>query len=88
MILVVVAQDPDEKEGTMSMQTFINLSVKDLSRATEFFTKVGFSFDEQFTDENATRMIISEAASVMLSVEPSRASSHPRPSRTRRRPGR
>ena len=54
----------------MSMQTFINLPVKDLAKATEFFAKVGFSFDQQFTDENATRMIISEDTSVMLSVEP------------------
>jgi predicted lactoylglutathione lyase len=52
------------------MMTFINLPVRDLGRATEFFTKVGLSFDPQFTDENATRMIISEDASVMLVVEP------------------
>ncbi len=54
----------------MSMQTFVNLPVKDLAKATEFFTKLGFSFDEQFTDENATRMIISDDTSVMLAVEP------------------
>jgi predicted lactoylglutathione lyase len=52
------------------MQTFINLPVKDLTKATEFFTKLGFSFDEQFTDENATRMIVSDETSVMLVVEP------------------
>ena len=54
----------------MAMQTFVNLPVKDLTKATEFFTKLGFSFDEQFTDENATRMIISDDASVMLVTEP------------------
>jgi predicted lactoylglutathione lyase len=54
----------------MSRKTFINLPVKDLARATKFFTKVGFSFDEQFTDENGTRMIISDDTSVMLVVEP------------------
>jgi predicted lactoylglutathione lyase len=54
----------------MSMQTFVNLPVKDLTRATEFFTALGFSFDEVFTDENATRMIVSEGTSVMLAVEP------------------
>ena len=54
----------------MAMMTFINLPVKDLARATDFFTKLGFSFDQQFTDENATRMIISDDASVMLVVEP------------------
>ena len=54
----------------MAMQTFVNLPVKDLRRATEFFTALGFSFDPQFTDENATRMIISEETSVMLAAEP------------------
>ena len=54
----------------MAMQAFINLPVKDLPRATEFFSAIGFSFDQQFTDENATRMIISEDTSVMLMVEP------------------
>jgi predicted lactoylglutathione lyase len=54
----------------MAMNTFINLPVKDLAKATEFFTAIGFSFDEQLTDENATRMIISDDTSVMLAVEP------------------
>jgi predicted lactoylglutathione lyase len=54
----------------MATKTFVNLPVKDLSRATEFFTAIGFSFDPEFTDENATRMIISEDTSIMLAVEP------------------
>jgi uncharacterized protein len=58
------------KEPAMGMQTFVNLPVKDLTKATEFFSKLGFSFDEQFTDENATRMIISDDTSVMLETEP------------------
>jgi len=53
-----------------AMQTFINLPVKDLSRASEFFAQLGFSFDEQFTDENATRMIVSDDTPVMLLAEP------------------
>jgi uncharacterized protein len=52
----------------MSRMTFINLPVKDLAKSTEFFTKLGFSFDPMFTDENATRMIISDETSVMLAV--------------------
>jgi uncharacterized protein len=44
--------------------------VKDLAKTTAFFTKLGFSFDPMFTDENATRMIISDDASVMLVKEP------------------
>lgn len=54
----------------MSTMTFINLPVSDLAKSTEFFTALGFTFDEQFTDENATRMIISDGTSVMLMVEP------------------
>ena len=54
----------------MAMSTFVNLPVKNLPKATEFFTALGFSFDPQFTDENATRMIISDDTSVMLAAEP------------------
>lgn len=52
------------------MQTFVNLPVKDLGKAREFFSSIGFSFDDQFTDENATRMIVSDDSSVMLLVAP------------------
>jgi uncharacterized protein len=59
-------------------ETFINLPARDLAKATEFFSKIGFSFDSQFTDENATRMIISDDTSVMLSAEPTfKGSSRP-----------
>jgi uncharacterized protein len=58
------------REPAMAMQTFINLPVKDLDKAKEFFGALGFSFDEQFTDEKATRMIVSDETSVMLAVEP------------------
>ena len=54
----------------MAMQTFVNLPVRDLAKTTEFFTEIGFSFDPQFTDESATRMIISDDTSVMLCTEP------------------
>ena len=54
----------------MTRMTFINLPVRDLEKATEFFAKVGFTFDPQFTDDNATRMIVSDETSAMLVVEP------------------
>jgi predicted lactoylglutathione lyase len=54
----------------MATMTFINLPVKDLTRSTEFFSGLGFAFDPQFSDENATRMIVSDDTSVMLAVEP------------------
>jgi hypothetical protein len=54
----------------MSRQIFVNLPVKDLKRAVDFFTALGFSFNPQFTDENATCMIVGEQSFVMLLVEP------------------
>ena len=54
----------------MSTKTFVNLPVKDLNRSMDFFTKLGFSFDPQFTDENAGCLVISDNSYAMLLVEP------------------
>jgi predicted lactoylglutathione lyase len=54
---------------TSSRMIFVNLAVKDLGRAVDFFTGLGFSFDPRFTDESATCMIVSDQAFVMLLVE-------------------
>src|SRR3954466_8534497 len=48
---------------------FVNLPVKDLNRSVEFFTKLGFPFNPQFTDEKATCMIVNQDAYVMLLTE-------------------
>lgn len=48
---------------------FVNLPVKNLEKSVAFFSKLGFEFDPQFTDANATAMIINEQAAVMLLVE-------------------
>ena len=53
----------------MATKIFVNLPVRDLSRSVEFFTRLGFSFNPQFTDENATCMIVGEDIFVMLLVE-------------------
>lgn len=53
----------------MSMKTLVNLPVKDLSRSTRFFTTLGFSFNQQFTDENTTCMIIGDDTYVMPHAE-------------------
>jgi predicted lactoylglutathione lyase len=53
----------------MATQLFLNLPVKDLNRSVEFFTVLGLSFNPDFTDENATCMIINDNAFVMLLVE-------------------
>ncbi|MDI6048121.1 VOC family protein [Flavobacterium yafengii] len=53
----------------MASKIFINLAVKDLKKSIDFFTKLGFSFNPQFTDEHATCMIISENIFAMLVTE-------------------
>jgi predicted lactoylglutathione lyase len=53
----------------MATQIFVNLPVKDLDKSVAFFTKLGFSFNPQFTDEKATCMIIAENIYAMLLVE-------------------
>ena len=53
----------------MATQIYVNLPVKDLQRTVEFFTLLGFRFNPQFTNENATCMIVGENIYVMLLVE-------------------
>ncbi|WP_020615008.1 VOC family protein [Paenibacillus daejeonensis] len=50
-------------------QIFVNLPVKDLKRSRAFFEALGYSFNEQFTDENATCLVISDSIYAMLLVE-------------------
>ena len=54
----------------MAKQIFVNLAVKDLNRSVEFFTKLGYTFNPQFTNELATCMIISDTIYIMLLTEP------------------
>ncbi|MED4599187.1 VOC family protein [Paenibacillus validus] len=55
--------------GVQADQVFVNLPVKDLNTSIDFFTKIGFEFNAQYTDENATCMVINENTFVMLLVE-------------------
>jgi uncharacterized protein len=52
-----------------SRKIFVNLAVKELDKTVDFFTQLGFAFDPRFTDEQATCMIVSDEAFVMLLVE-------------------
>lgn len=45
---------------------FVNLPVRDLKRSIEFFTRLGFTFNQQFTDETGTCMVLSDEGYVML----------------------
>ena len=53
----------------MSTKIFVNLPVADLEKSVDFFTQLGFTFNLQFTDENATCMIIADDSFVMLLVK-------------------
>ena len=50
----------------MARQLFVNLPVDDLPRSKEFFTELGFTFNPQFSDENAACMVVNDESYVML----------------------
>lgn len=50
----------------MKTNIFVNLPVKDLNASVAFFTKLGYTFNAQFTDEHATCMVISDTIYAML----------------------
>jgi uncharacterized protein len=53
----------------MARMLIPNIAVKDLDRSVAFFTGLGFTFDERFTDDTATAMVVNEQATVMLLTE-------------------
>lgn len=54
---------------TKADKIFVNLPVKDLKKSMDFFSKVGFEFNAQFTDEKAACMVVGDNIFVMLLVE-------------------
>ena len=50
----------------MATKIFVNLPVNDLKKSLEFFTKLDFKFNPQFTDETAACMMVGEDIFVML----------------------
>jgi Predicted lactoylglutathione lyase len=54
----------------MATKIFVNICVKDLERSKKFYENIGYSFNAQFTDENAACMVISEDIYAMLLTEP------------------
>jgi predicted lactoylglutathione lyase len=53
----------------MTTQIFVNLPVKYLERSKAFFESLGFTFNPQFTNDQAACMVISDAIFVMLVIE-------------------
>jgi uncharacterized protein len=50
----------------MAKQIFINLAVKDLDKSMEFYTKLGFTNNPQFSDDAGKCMVWSENIFVMI----------------------
>lgn len=48
---------------------FVNLPVANLQRTIDFFTTLGFEFDEQFTDDKAACLVIGDQMYAMLLLE-------------------
>ena len=53
----------------MVTDIFVNLPVRNLQQSIAFFTRLGFTFNPEYTDETATCMIVAEHIYVMLLVE-------------------
>jgi len=45
---------------------FVNLPVEDVTASRAFFTSLGFSFNDQFSDNSAACLVVEENISVML----------------------
>jgi len=54
----------------MATQIFVNLAVKDLPKSKAFFSALGYSFNLQFTNDDAACMVISDTIYTMLLTEP------------------
>jgi uncharacterized protein len=54
---------------TSATKIFVNVSVKDLERSKQFFSKLGYTFNPQFTNDDAACMVISEDIFAMLLTE-------------------
>ncbi|WP_460861578.1 VOC family protein [Nocardiopsis coralliicola] len=53
----------------MNRMVFVNLPVSDLDRSRAFFTALGFTINEDFSDETAASVVISEEIVAMLLTE-------------------
>ena len=53
----------------MHKQIYVNLAVDDLERSKAFFNTIGFSFEPQFTNEQAACLILGDNLYAMLLVK-------------------
>ncbi|KAF2511897.1 VOC family protein [Flavobacterium foetidum] len=53
----------------MTKQIWLNLPVKDVAKAKDFFWKIGFSFNEQHDTPSSTCMVVGESNFVVMLFE-------------------
>jgi predicted lactoylglutathione lyase len=53
-----------------SQMIFLNLPVKDLEVSKNFFVKLGFSINKQFSDDKTASVVVSDTIVLMLLTEP------------------
>jgi predicted lactoylglutathione lyase len=53
----------------MPTKIFVNLAVEDLDRSRDFYESLGYSCADQFTDENAACLVISDDIYAMLQTK-------------------
>ena len=54
----------------MATKIFVNLPVKNLEQSKEFFTKIGFFINPQFTNETGACVVIAEDIYAMILTHP------------------
>jgi predicted lactoylglutathione lyase len=53
----------------MATNIFVNLAVKNLDKTKEFFSNLGYTFNQQFSNDKGACMVISETIYAMLISE-------------------
>ncbi|SEP32092.1 hypothetical protein SAMN05444671_0070 [Flavobacterium sp. CF108] len=61
----------NEKYQKMTKQIWLNLPVKSVAKAKDFFWKIGFSFNEQHDTPSSTCMVVGESHFVVMLFEES-----------------
>jgi uncharacterized protein len=59
-----------KNQKNMSTKVFINLPVRDLEASKAFYTALGYTINEQFSNEQAASIVISDEIHVMLLTYP------------------
>jgi predicted lactoylglutathione lyase len=66
---VTISQKRPARPATAGPKMFVNFPVRDLKRSMDFFKKLGYTFNPQFTNDDAACMVIGEDNFAMLLTE-------------------